>query len=1061
MQNLKVYKASAGSGKTFTLALEYIKLIVKNPKNYRSILAVTFTNKATAEMKQRILSQLYGVAFSLPESDSYFKRIAEDLQMDEENIRRNCREALHDILHDFSFFHVETIDSFFQMVVKNLAHELQLANNLEIELDSKTAISDAVDHFLEALDAHSQVIAWIMEYVNECIADNKNWNITGKLKSFGNNIYNQEYQKYAEQLRNDFADGVYKNYKATLEKTIKELESRLVPYGESFLDSLQENQLTIENFSYGKTGGASYFIKLKNGVYDDDLLTARAVTFMNDATAWPNSKLPKATKELIVNMAESSWIPMMKSAEDERERIKKIIYTCQCLKSHFNDLQLLSDIHAQLNEDNKKNGRLLLAETPLLLNRLVKDSDAPFIFEKIGTRVKHIMIDEFQDTSRPQWNNFKPLLNECLAKGNMNMIVGDIKQSIYRWRNGDWGILDQIEKEFPNLGSLDIQTLDTNYRSYGNIIRFNNTFFKALTDDVEAKEREQELQPTIKRIYNDVEQLAKNADNQGFVQVKLLGKEDYQENTLKEIADCITMLLSHGVEMQDIAILVRENKSIPLIAEYFSENHKDIPLVSTEAFVLNASEAVCTIIDALRFLNDGDNKLAAIQLAHTYQNEVLGNAKDWNEICTAKETGQYLPGAFVEKYHELRMLPLFELIENIIQLFQLKMMESQEAYVFFFLDQVMEFLKKEPGDLLTFLRYWEETLCRKKIPAGKISGIQILSIHKSKGLEFDHVIIPFCDWATNRNKDVIFWTETGMDKSEGLPLAPVDFNSTMKSSSFKEQYKEELLQQWIDNINLLYVAFTRPVCNMFIFGKNPKGNKKNESESLGLVSELIYNRLQSEVSDEEEFIYTLGNMPAFPVKREKKASQNPLISTTEELPVKLESIEAKVEFKQSNKSKEFIESEDLTDNDEFIQQGLVMHSIFSTIKTADDVEPILRKYEFDGILGNNLTSKRISQLVNRAMTNPTAKNWFSGEWEVINECTILQQTPEGMKQLRPDRVMVKQNQVMVVDFKFGNQKQEHVQQVQGYMRLLQQMGYDHVEGCLWYVYKNEIKPVTL
>lgn len=1062
MQNLKVYKASAGSGKTFTLALEYIKLIVKNPKNYRSILAVTFTNKATAEMKQRILSQLYGIAFALPESESYFKKITEDLHLKEDFIRQNCKEALHDILHDFSFFHVETIDSFFQMVVKNLAHELQLANNLEIELDSKAAISDAVDHFLETLDAHTQVITWIMEYINECIADNKNWNITSKLKSFGNNIYNQDYQKYAEELRNDFATGVYKNYKETLQKNIVELETRLRTYGESFSDSLDENELSINDFSYGKSGGAYYFFKLKEGKYDEKVFTKRSEEFKNDANKWPSSKLPKDKKQLIISLAESTWIPMMISAEQERIKTGPIIRTCKCLRSHFNELQLLSSIHNQLNEDNKKNGRMLLAETPLLLNKLVKDSDAPFIFEKIGTQMKHIMIDEFQDTSRSQWNNFKPLLNECLAKGDMSMIVGDIKQSIYRWRNGDWGILDQIGNEFPHMDGVNIQTLGTNYRSYGNIINFNNTFFKGLVQDVKENEAIQELEPTIDRIYDDVEQLKNVTSDEGFVEVKLLGTNDYPERTLQETADRILMLLSQGAEMKDIAILVRENKYIPLIAEYFSMHHKDIPLVSTEAFVLDASKAVCTIIEALRYLNDEENKLAAIQLAHTYQNEVVRNFKNWDSICNAEDICQYLPSTFVEKKHELRLLPLFELIENIIQIFQIKALESQEAYIFYFLDQVMEFLKKEPGDILTFLKYWEETLCKKKIPAGKVSGIQILSIHKSKGLEFNHVIIPFCNWETNRKNDVILWTETGMEKPE-LPLAPVDFGSEMKHSAFKEQYKEELLQQWIDNINLLYVAFTRPVCNMFIIGRKPSDSKKeSESDSLGSVSNLIYNRLSADgIEVDEDFIYTLGKAPAFPQKKEKKESQNPLTIKAEELSVKLESIEAKVEFKQSNKSKEFIESEDLPENNEFIQQGLTLHNIFSTIKSIDDVESVLKKYEFDGIFKNSLAAERVSKLVHNALKNPIAKDWFSGDWEVINECAILKKTPDGMKQLRPDRVMVKGNNAMVVDFKFGNQKPEHIQQVQGYMRTLKEMGYNTVEGCLWYVYKNQIKPVTL
>jgi ATP-dependent exoDNAse (exonuclease V) beta subunit len=556
-------------------------------------------------------------------------------------------------------------------------------------------------------------------------------------------------------------------------------------------------------------------------------------------------------------------------------------------------------------------------------------------------------------------------------------------------------------------------------------------------------------------------------EGKGYVHVTLINEkneqrvDDYQKETLKEISETVKYLLDNGAKMNDIAILVRKKKPIPDIAEYFARNMEKVPIVSNEAFLLSASVAVCTIIEALSYLNTDENTLSEIQLATVYQNQILHNDISLNQICQLKAEARraLLPEEFLQQYGMLRLLPLYELIENIIRIFHLQEIEHQEAYLFFFLDQVMEFLKKESGDILSFLNFWEENLSDKQIPAGKINGIQIHSIHASKGLEFKHVIIPFCDWELTRYGDPV-WTETNSEDETELPVIPVTFGKDMKESDFKDSYNDELQQQWIDNINLLYVAFTRPKANLFIIGKCP--TKKNGT--LDNVSALLYHVLnnQEAKSDEnEDFTYSFG-VPYFSKDNEdKKTSENPLLAVPLETPVKIENHITHIEFRQSNKSKQFIGDQDTPENHDFIQQGLILHSIFSQIQTVKDVEPMLRQFEFDGIIGSNLTQNRISQLVHKALQNPIAKDWFSGDWEVINECSILQNTGVEVETHRPDRVMVKDNNVIVVDFKFGKPENTHIEQVQGYMNLLSQMGYQKVEGYLWYVYKNHIEPVTL
>ena len=1066
MTELQVYKASAGSGKTFTLALEYIKLLIQAPDNYRSILAVTFTNKATAEMKERILSQLYGISSGLSDSRPYFDRVKKDLGLPDDIIIKNSKKALHNILHDFSYFHVETIDSFFQMIVRNLAHELNLSNNLNLDLDQQTAIDDAVDKLMENLSSESQIISWILDYIRERIDENSSWNITRQLKDFGKHVFNKHYQKHAATLQERFQKGLYKNYKKNLQATIEQEKKRLMQFGETFVQSLEDNGIDMDDFKWKKKGtGANYFLKLKEGNFSDDIFTARVKELMNDLKAWPGNT---SKKDRITELAETTWIPMLKEAETYRAKSNKIIKTCLCIRKNFNDLLLLSSIHTQLQEENQKNNRLLLAQTPHLLNQLIDGSDTPFIFEKIGTHLKHIMIDDFQDTSRLQWNNFKSLLTECLSQGNNSLIVGDIKQSIYRWREGDWKILSDIKKELPNIAEIHEITLDTNRRSCGNIIDFNNHFFCDLITVMEELESQNSIEQQFGTLYKDVSQkISSQKEGKGYVHVTLINEKDekrvenYQAETLKEISETVKFLLDNGAEMNDIAILVRKKKPIPDIAKYFAHNMEKVPIVSNEAFLLSASVAVCTIIEALSYLNTDENTLSEIQLATVYQNQILHNDISLNQICQLKAEARraLLPEEFLQQYGMLRLLPLYELIENIIRIFHLQEIEHQEAYIFFFLDQVMEFLKKESGDILSFLNFWEENLSDKQIPAGKINGIQIHSIHASKGLDFKHVIIPFCDWELTRYGDPV-WTETNSEDETELPVIPVTFGKDMKESDFKDSYNDELQQQWIDNINLLYVAFTRPKANLFIIGKCP--TKKNGT--LDNVSALIYRVLNNQEAKSEEnkdFIYSFGTPYFSQDDDDKKTSENPLLAVPIETPVKIENHITHIEFRQSNKSKQFIGDQDTPENHDFIQQGLILHSLFSQIQTVKDVEPMLRQFEFDGIIGSNLTQNRISQLVHKALQNPIAKDWFSGDWEVINECSILQNTGVEVETHRPDRVMVKGKHVIVVDFKFGNPDNKYIRQIQGYMNLLSQMGYQKVEGYLWYVYKNHIEPVTL
>lgn len=478
---LLVYKASAGSGKTFTLAVEYIKHLILNPRAYRQILAVTFTNKATAEMKERILQQLYGIWLSDPASEPYLNRIREDLRqknLSDSDIRRAAGTALQYMLHDYSRFRVETIDSFFQSVMRNLARELELSPNLNIELNNADVLSDAVDSLIEKLTPSSPVLAWLLDYINERIADDKRWNVSDEIKRFGWNIFDEGYIERGEGLRQQLKEpDIIKLYRNVLREMETEALEQMKSFYDQFIGELESHALTAEDLKGGTRGIGSYFRKLRDGrLSDKDVLNATLKNSLDDAKNWATKTSPR--KNDIIHLAETSLLPLLQDAETFRPRNNKTVNSCRLSLQHLNKLQLLAHIDEEVRELNREHNRFLLSDTNALLHNLVRDGDSSFVFEKIGANIRNVMIDEFQDTSRMQWDNFKILLLEGLSQGADSLIVGDVKQSIYRWRNGDWGILNALgTKETPIPYPVRVETLKTNRRSETNIIRFNNSLF--------------------------------------------------------------------------------------------------------------------------------------------------------------------------------------------------------------------------------------------------------------------------------------------------------------------------------------------------------------------------------------------------------------------------------------------------------------------------------------------------------------------------------------------------------------------------------------------------------
>ena len=1071
---LTVYKASAGSGKTFTLATEYIKLVVQDPQCYRNILAVTFTNKATEEMKMRILSQLYGIWKRLPDSDKYKKVIREKTGLSDTVVSERAGMALGYLLHNYNYFRVETIDTFFQGVLRNLARELDLTANLRIGLNDSQVEELAVDQLIEDLHTTDILLQWLLKYIMDNISDDKSWNVIGQIKAFGKTIFHDNYKNVSNTLRQKMEEpGFFDRYTARLKELRQSAEERMKGFAQDFFDTIASEGLMIDDFSYGKSGICGFFLKLQDGIFDESSVGKRVIDSMGDPEKWCKKTHPR--KELIYSLADSSLGQILRMAFEERPRQWKIYQSADITLRHLSQLRLLGSIEKKVRELNESANRFLLSDTQQLLHALIDGSDTPFIFEKIGSQLQHVMIDEFQDTSTVQWQNFKVLLSETMSQEDAeNLIVGDVKQSIYRWRSGDWRLLNDIQAQFPDPeAQLDIRTLSTNYRSQRNIIEFNNLFFSiaaqleylALQDDPEAT--------ALQRAYADVEQTVPDKlEENGLIHIQLLPSEDYQENTLMQIADIVCDLRDKGIKPSEMAILVRSNASIPLIADYFTKHLPDIRIVSDEAFRLDASVAVNLLVEALHLITHPDDSLAKADIAKLYQCYVLESQTTDNELLlSTNPLDELLPEAYINHFEELLNLSLYELTERLYTIFGLNRLKGQSAYLCAFYDQLISFTTENSTGIDAFVTEWEENLCAKTIQSDEIDGIRLISIHKSKGLEFDHVIIPFCDWQLEKSQGNILWCQPDEAPFNELPIVPIDYNQKqMMGTIYEDDYRHEHLQNTVDNLNLLYVAFTRACQSLFVIGKRHAKNSRSVliEQVLPLVSEKKPTAILSGIENENEpLVFSFGSLIVRTAEDTSctNLSPNPFLQQTTTIGIDIDTFDNPVSFRQSNRSKDFITQQDEENDDQqqrqYIQTGSILHQIFSTIRTTADIDVALKRLQLEGILyDEQITAEKISSMLRKRLQNPRVADWFSDRWTLFNECTILTVEDGEVIERRPDRVMTDGNEWVVVDFKFGSPKDEYHDQVRQYMQLLADMGHSNIKGFLWFVYSNKITEVS-
>ena len=1090
LKPIRIYKASAGSGKTFTLAVEYITLLTVNPMAYQNILAVTFTNKATAEMKQRILGTLYGISHGLKKSEAYVEKILENIkamkalpQWQEEpyktdlehfnrtKIRQRTQKALENIVHDYSRFHIETIDSFFQGIVRDLANELDLSTNMKVELDESEVLSEAIDQIIENMKEGSSEFRTIIEFIEEKIKENHSWQVEDTVKEFGKNIFKENYLIHGEKVREIITDSkIILQYRNTINAYLEVKKKAVTDLGAQMIEAYKQLGIPDKEAS---TKIVNFMEKVRDYNIKEPTNNSRG-TFSDDIKEYTTNVdkwFKKTTKKQSTRppQVETVLMPMLNEAFEKHQEYVSHLYTVNAIGQHLYSLMLLNEISKTVKSLNEENNRFLLSETANFLRNVINKQDIPFIYEKTGATIKHIMIDEFQDTSTLQWKNFKPLILNSLATDGSCLIVGDVKQSIYRFRNSDWRILNDIEKDEDLMNLLGKIPAAYNYRSSKHVVEFNNELFK------NAIELLKEDCPDLHFAYSDVQQIAHKKKEDGFVRIENIDyhgiapedAQDFQldQTTLQRILLSVKELMDNGVDSNDITILIRTNKEAAIISDYFN-NHPEVvnaKVVSDDAFRLDASPVINIIICALRVLAEPDNLLHLTTL--TYHVGIIPEA--FNEEARTK------------MYYK----PITEQIENIYQIFQLGLQPHQDAYLFYFNDIVEQFCEENLTDLDSFLRAWDERLCEKTIPNGTVDGIRIMTMHKSKGLEFHSVIIPSCSWSIKPKNSEVMWCIPKTSPYKSMPLLPISVSKAKDNSLFAQDRKDEELKTLVDNINVLYVAFTRAKHNLIILtgnkiGEMPDENAKIENAQMFLIKsmpDMMEKRDINNVITQYEY----GSIVPTQQKVQEK-EKNVIECEYDPLPVSFVSNPSIAEFKQSYDSDIFINEDSLnpqtqahTEHIRLISLGNLYHNIFQHINTCDDVPHAIHILESKGCFGSLLDTEKAQREVTTMIERIADEHpeWFSKDWQALNERAILFLENQLQATKRPDRVVVKGNQAIIIDYKTaqGAVKQnadgtflapsENKKQIEDYKRLLLQIGYTDVKAYLWYILDNIIIPV--
>ncbi|WP_296381840.1 UvrD-helicase domain-containing protein [Winogradskyella sp.] len=1034
MQNsaFKIYNASAGSGKTFTLAKSYLKILIqsKSYDQFKSILAITFTNKAVGEMKERIIDMLK--VFSSEEAKTnphpMFIAICEELSILPNDLHNKSKQVLKHIIHNYGAFDISTIDGFTHRVIRTFAHDLNLPVNFEVELDQERLLNEAVDSLIAKAGNDKALTNVLIDFAIEKADDDKSWDISYDFNKISKLLVNEN-DFIAITTLQDKTFNDFKTLKEHLAKQILQLENEIVITAETILTLIEESGLQYDDFN--RSSLPKHFENLKIKKIDIKFDAA----WQNDLVEG-NNLYPKRVSETIASTIES----IQSNLSEAFIKTKTFIFELKLKKGVYKNitpLSVLNAIQKELYTLKDEQNKMLISEFNKIISKDIKDQPTPFIYERLGEKFKHYFIDEFQDTSKMQWENLIPLLENALSASNGSaMLVGDAKQAIYRWRGGEAeqfiNLYNKVENPFQV--EAEILTLDTNYRSAKEIVNFNNSFFEYLGDNNFSNSDYADL-------FKNAKQNAFNEED-GYVNLNFLDikkEDDANELYASQVLETINQSQANGFSLNDICILVRKRKDGVTIANCLSKN--GIKITSSETLLLKNSNKVSLINTFLKLLLQPNNDSLKVDMLsylakqhhiddkHLFFVTYLKASLD-DMFDSLKELEIYI------NKNELLQLPLYELVEHIVRVFKLN--ENSDAYLQFYLDIVLEFTQKQNSDLTTFISYFEKKQDNLSVVTPEnMNAVKIMTIHKSKGLEFPIVIFPFADLNIYRELEPKVWFPVNDSEYSSFETLLLNYNKDVEyfGDIGNSIYNTHQSQLELDNINLLYVALTRAVDQLFVISKKDLSSKGivNKNTYAGMLISYLQNI--SKWSD-NQLSYNFGELTQNKKADKKEETPNPLkfISTPKE-----------------DHNLSIITKAGLlwdTTQEQAIERGNLVHLVLSKIKTKQDID-----FSFSDLLVSGDITKEnyeaLKSLVLSVIEHSKLKLYFQDDFKIYNERDII--TKSGQL-LRPDRLNINfKNEVTIIDYKTGDKKTYHNSQLNDYESVLNRMKLKVTHKILVYI----------
>lgn len=1036
----KIYNASAGSGKTYTLVKEYLKILLKSKSSlaFKNILALTFTNKAVAEMKERIVETLqeFSEEAILTDSNSMFQTLSEELNMEPKLLHQKAKTILETIVHNYASFDISTIDKFNHKLIRTFAYDLKLPLNFEVELDTMNLLSKAVDKLIDKAGSDKALTKILVDFAIEKADDDKSWDVSYDFNHIAKLLINENDIPYIKSLKGKTLED-FKNLKSNLTKTAILLETDIAQKAQETLELIMNHGIEFSDFSGGYL--PKYFQKLLDG----SLAVGFGLGWQNDLVEG-NNLFPKRVASGVASTIDSIQSQLIKNFLNTKQNIIQYKFLKNVLKN-ITPLSVLNAIDNSLKELKDEDDLLLISEFNSLISNEIKNQPAPFIYERIGEKFKHYFIDEFQDTSQLQWENMIPLIDNALSGENLigetgsSMIVGDAKQAIYRWRGGKAEqFIDLYTDVNPFFVDKCVHNLPANYRSLKQVVDFNNSFFKHLSTFAFTNEHHQ--------IIYDKSHQDHTIDKEGYVELSFLDVKNMEEDESKDLLHCekvleiIQKVKVHGFDLKDICIITRKSKEGIAIAEYLSS--ENIPIVSSESLLLQNSPEVNFIASIISLATQPKNDEFKIEML-SYLAEHKLKLEDKHSFFNGlirKNVSQLFKDlsdfGFYFNFDSFLQLSLYEGVESIVRAFHLN--DTSNAYLQFFMDEILDYSQKQNASFSGFSSHWELKKDRLSVvsPQG-INAVQIMTIHKSKGLEFPVVIFPYAN--QNIYFDMSPKTWFPVEKNDFNGFSDVFINLNNEIEEFGDlganMYKDYRSSLELDTINLLYVVMTRAVEQLYVISELDLDAK--QKEKLNLYSGLFINYLKSiaQWNDTQNY-YSFGN-PCRQLKSKEKQSsvtQGRFICTS----------------KEEHNLTIVTNSGYLWDTaqEKAQEKGNLVHNIMSQIKTVKDVSQVIADFYASGKI-NSEQVLELTPLIEQIIHHQELHSYYIDDLIIYNEKDII--TKDG-EILRPDRIVInRKNEAIIIDYKTGYEKPSHQQQILKYESVLKEMNFKVIKKILIYI----------